>query len=105
MSCDCHCSLSLEFALKVVQQLDRIEGKLDTMALNLDALTNTMNNLVSIANTAVSELQGLTADIAKLQAANTDATNQPLIDALQTRAQSAVDALTTGIANNPVPVV
>lgn len=75
------------------------------MALNVDALTNTMNNLVSVANAAVNEMAGLTADIATLQAGNNDAANQAKIDALQLRAQGALDALTAGIANNPVPVV
>lgn len=93
------------FKYDVRNALERIERKLNLMAVDLTAITNTVNNLVSIANSAVTEMQGLSADIAKLQAGNNDAATQAAVDALQVRTQAALDALTAGIANNPVPTV
>jgi cell division septum initiation protein DivIVA len=94
---------------EVLQRLDRIEYKLDqllsgerTMAIDLTALTASVQADTDATSSAIKLLQGLSSQIAALQSASTDPATAAAISALASQISSQATSLAAAVtANTP----
>lgn len=85
---------------KLVHMFEQLMERTHIMSIQLQALVDAVNNDTSAVNSAVTLLNGLTAEIATISAASSDTATQAQLDSLVETINGEATTLATSVANN-----